>query len=111
VPFDKLEINRIPACHAGQIRIGLLGRDVVKACVSENFDPSLDARLSDTFRGKYIELRAQGFGPGDIVDKLYDFTLAGRGETTEQQAAAWAVIAYLFEKCSIFEDKPREDVA
>jgi hypothetical protein len=111
VPHDKLELNRIPACHAQQIKMGLLGRDVVKACVSDNINPSLDACLSDTFRSKYLDLRAQDFGPGDIVDKLYDFALAGQRETTEQQAAAWAVIAYLFEKCSIFEDKPREDAA
>ena len=105
VPAHKLEINRIPACHAAAIKNGLLGRDVVESCVLEDADASLAGRLYVAFNEKYKELRAEGFDAGQIVDKLYDFALAGRLEFTAQLAAAWAVIAYLFEKCSIFEDK------
>jgi hypothetical protein len=106
VPVDKLEINEIPAVHAEQIKRGLLGRRVVEACVLDNADASLEGRLSDAFRQKYVELALQGFTPGAIVDGLYDFATAGLTETTEQMTAAWAVIAYFFEKCTIFRDRP-----
>ncbi|MGY4510238.1 ABC-three component system protein [Bradyrhizobium sp. USDA 3650] len=105
VPVSKLEINEIPACHAAAIKNGLLARDVVESCVLEDADASLATRLSVAFKDKYKELRAQGFDPGQIVDKLADFALAGRLGSTEEMTASWAVIAYLFEKCSIFEDK------
>lgn len=105
VPARKLEINRIPDCHAAAIKNGLLGRDVVESCVLQNADASLATRLYVAFHGKYKELRAEGFDSGQILDKLYDFALAGHLESTAQMTAAWAVIAYLFEKCSIFEDR------
>jgi hypothetical protein len=105
VPAHKLEMNKIPACHAAAIRNGLLGRDVVESCVLEDADASLATRLFVAFNDKYKELRAQGFDPGQIVDKLSDFALAGRSGSTVEMTASWAVIAYLFEKCSIFEDK------
>src|SRR5260221_10116938 len=105
VPARKLEINKIPDCPAAAIKHGFLGRDVVQSCVLQNVDASLATRLYVAFHDKYKELRAGGFDAGQIVDKLYDFALAGHPESTAQQTAAWAVIAYLFEKCSIFEDK------
>lgn len=105
VPARKLEINKIPPCHAAAIKNGLLGRDVVESCVLEDADASLATRLFAAFNDKYNELRAQAFDPGDIVDKLMDFSLAGRMGTTPETTAAMAVIAYLFEKCSIFEDE------
>jgi len=106
VPANKLGINKIPAVHAEAIKRGLLGRRIIEACVLDNADPSLETRLSDAFRTKYSALALQGLQPGEIVDALYDFATAGLTETTEQMTAAWAVIAYLFEKCTIFEDKP-----
>ena len=89
---------------------GLLGRDVVASCLQNHPDPSYEGQVSDAFRAKYIELKLQGFEPGDIVDKLYDIALAGHTGAT-RSTAAWAVIAYLFERCTIFEDKPWEDAA
>jgi len=111
VPSRKLEINKIPECHAAAIKNGLLGRDVVQSCVLQNVDASLATRLYVAFHEKYKELRAEGFDAGQMVDKLYDFALAGRLESTAQMTAAWAVIAYLFEKCSIFEDKVPGDAS
>ena len=108
VPHDKIEINRIPPVHANFIKLGLLGRKIVETCVLDNADPSLDGRLSDAFQNKYKELVLQGLAPGEIVDSLYDFAVGRHTETTERMTAAWAVIAYLFEKCTIFEDKPRD---
>ena len=108
VPQDKIEINQIPTLHSSYIRRGLLGRKIVETCVLDNADPSLDGRLSDAFRDKYKELVLQGLSPGEIVDALYDFAVGRHAETTERMTAAWAVIAYLFEKCTIFEDKPRD---
>jgi hypothetical protein len=46
--------------------------------------------------------------PGSIVDSLYEFAIGRHTETADRMAAAWAVIAYLFERCTIFEDKPRD---
>jgi hypothetical protein len=42
------------------------------------------------------------------MDELFDFALAGRKPVTSRQVAIWSLLAYLFEKCTIFEDKPVE---
>ena len=112
VPSDKLELNRIPACQARQIKLGALGRETVLTCVERSVDPSLGVRLSEAFRARYAELQAQALTPGDIMDTLHDFALAGLDDRgTTAHAAAWAVLAYLFDICDIFEDKPWQDVA
>jgi hypothetical protein len=112
VPENKLQLNQIPPCHAQRIREGSLARTTVAACVAQNTNPLLDANLSDAFRARYQELRAQRLPPDEIMDRLYEFALAGHdGRKAERQATAWALLAYLFDKCSIFEDKPWRDVA
>lgn len=112
VPLDKLDRNRIPGCHAHAVRNGALSRETVEACLAQNADPSLEARVSEAFRARYAELRAQGFGPGEVMDHLHAFALAGQaGHTAASNAAAWAVLAYLFDMCSIFEDKPWDEAA
>jgi hypothetical protein len=112
VPPHKLALNQIPGCHAAQIRSGRLGRETVAACVEGSADPVLGTRLSEAFRARYAELRFQDLSPGDIMDCLFDFALAGQeAPTTAHRAAAWAVLSYLFDMCDIFEDKPWRSVA
>lgn len=108
VPINKLQINDIPPCQAIAIKNGLLGREAILACVVENADTTLATRLSVAFTLRYKELRLQHFAPDEIMDRLYDFALGGQQiNTAAYNTAAWAVLAYLFESCSIFEDKPR----
>lgn len=111
VPPNKIEINRIPPSHACELKQGLLGHPQVEAMVGGSADRTLSARLSAAFEQKYDGLRRQCLTPGAIVDALYDFAIGGGSDTSERRAAAWSVLAYLFERCLIFEDKPREDAA
>jgi hypothetical protein len=111
VPPDKMEINKIPPCHANELKNGFVGHRQVEALVGESPDPTLEGRLSAAFRGKYVDLRGQGLPPGAVVDALYDFAVGGGSETSERRATAWAVLAYLFERCTIFEDNPWESAA
>lgn len=112
VPENKIELNGIGPSHAHYIRQGSLARPMIRECLARNADPLRDASLADAFRCRYLELRIQGLPPDEIMDSLYDFALAGHdGRKAARQATAWALLAWLFDKCSIFEDKPRSSVA
>ena len=111
VPENKIAINSIPDCHAAFIKLGLMSHSVVTACLAQSVDSSLGASLAAAFRNKYDELVAQKLEPGAIMDELHRFALGGcDGYKATYQAAAWALLAHLFESCSIFEDKAPEAV-
>jgi hypothetical protein len=40
------------------------------------------------------------------MDELYAFTLAENRPTTPREVAVWSLLAYMFERCTIFKDKP-----
>ena len=42
---------------------------------------------------------------------LYEFAMAGHKAKTAREVAIWSLLAHLFEKCTIFEDAPVEEVA
>ena len=74
-------------------------------------NPLFDGEVAGVFKAKYLELKAQGFAPGDIMDELYEFAMAGHKAKTAREAAICSLLASLFEKCTIFEDAPVEEVA
>jgi hypothetical protein len=108
VPAAKLEFNRLSSAYQDFIKRGFQNASRVEHYLLENYLPTLGQDVARVFKAKYLELRSQRLTPDDIMDELCDFALGGRKSTTPRQVAIWSVLAYLFEKCTIFEDKPVE---
>ena len=80
---------------APQVRsfIQELGRD----------DPGFPDRLISSFLAHYHKLRARGMSSGeDLFDSMCMFARRGFRDV-KTQAAAQAVLVYLFETCEVFE--------
>jgi hypothetical protein len=92
------------------IKLGFQNASKVENYLLGNYVPTLGQDFARVFKAKYLELRSQALTPDTIMDALYDFALAGHNPTTPRQVAIWSLLAYLFEKCTIFEDKPVEAV-
>jgi hypothetical protein len=110
VPAEKLEFNSLSSAYRDFIKLGFQNASRVENYLLGNYLPTLGQNFARVFKTKYLELRSQGLTPDTIMDALYDFALAGHNPTTPRQVAIWSLLAYLFEKCTIFEDKPVEPV-
>jgi hypothetical protein len=112
VPERKLELNELNGCHASMLKRGLIGRGTVDEILKNDPEPLFASRVSMEFKNHYKCLRLEGFAPAEILDGLYDLAMRGQpSKSTTDSAAAWAVLAYLFEACSIFEDTKWEALA
>ncbi|MER2193602.1 ABC-three component system protein [Methylobacterium brachiatum] len=106
VPFDKLDFNGLEDAFQDRIRNGFQGAPTVERLLLGHPDPLLAPALASAFKEKYRELELQGLGPGEIMDDLYEFTMAGHRATTRREVAVWTVLAHFFEGCTIFKDRP-----
>ncbi len=111
VPFEKLEFNGLDKVYRDRISKGFENTYSVEHLINENANPLFGGDLASIFKAKYVELDCQGLAPGEIMDELYDFTLAGERATTPREVAVWSVLAYFFEKCTIFKDRPLREAA
>jgi hypothetical protein len=110
VPEQKLHFNGLTAHSRSRIAQGLLNAETVAKLLQDHQDPMLNANLAGVLKAKYLDLRAQGLEPDDILFSLYDF-LAGAGKPSASlDASVWSLLAHVFERCTIFEDKPVEPV-
>lgn len=101
---EKLAANALSPSRQRDIALSLTYARAVEMALENVVDPTQADRIVGGFREHYLELRASGaFTPDDIYDRLRHFAGGwGRGSATHEQAIN-AVIAHLFEKCSIFE--------
>lgn len=103
-PSLKMERNGLTS----QIR-HLLTMGMAKAREVENFvsqaasiDEEFPERLKSGFVAKYIEYRSQGIEGDGLFEALVQFAAGGTGDI-KRTATGLAVLAYLFEKCEVFE--------
>ena len=72
--------------------------------------PERGEAIAQAFRNKYAELKIQPFDTDGVLSQLITFAsginghMAVKADAQRFQAAVAAVIAYLFERCDIFED-------
>lgn len=110
VPADKLDFNKLAAPYRGYIKLGFQNGAKVEHYLQNNYVPTLGTVVAKTFRDKYLELKSQRLSPDEIMDELFDFALSGQKLSAPRTAAIWSLLAYLFERCTIFEDKPVDTV-
>ena len=104
VSQDKLRANALSVEAQGLLEIGMRKADLVRQFFDEHHDPLLGDKLASTFRKKYVELRDAGTLPEELFHKLFLFAGGAQGPTPRHINAVYAVLAFLFEQCDIFEN-------
>jgi hypothetical protein len=110
VPADKLEFNNLSEVYRDLIKLAFRNARRVSGYLLDHPIPTLGEDVARMLKTRYLELKSQHLSPDSIMDELYEFTLAGQKTSTPRMVAIWSLLAYLFEKCTIFEDRPLETI-
>jgi hypothetical protein len=103
VPADKLAANSLSEEVADFLRVGMRKSALVGSFFRTFHDVTLGDRTAQAFKTEYSRLKGEGHVPDSILFRLLDFTLGPVRQPQPREAAALAVLAYLFEQCDIFE--------
>jgi hypothetical protein len=104
IPLEKMNRNRLANRSRFLLTVGLAKAKEVQRFVDgfAALNPVFPERLKAGFTHEYNRLVEQGEGGDDLFELLVEFASRGASEP-RQQAAGVAVLAYLFEKCEVFE--------
>lgn len=109
VPRDKVQINRLSDNAERFIQLGRRKSHVVGKFLTSYPDPQYGDEVVQAFRAKYESLRDAGLEPDSIFQELQTFAGGEALGDTGTQAAVLTVLAYLFDKCDIFESSKKEN--
>lgn len=101
----KIEANLLSQAVADFLKIGMQKSPLVAQFFNNWKNPTYGEQIAQAFKSEYVALR-DGV-PNSILMKFSDASKHGRGTantTPTHKAAVLAVMAYLFDKCEIFED-------
>jgi len=110
-PMDKMDHNAIPAPTRAEFDDGRRYAPRIDIWYA---DPGQDPELRDRHGRRFQEIYQRhrttlGSDAGGIVERIYE-ALAGpgfRAGDLRARTAAWAVTAYFFDQCDIFETPPQ----
>lgn len=102
VPADKLQANQLSDAVKDILKVGFERSYQVRNFFNEFYDPQLGDEIAKAFSDEYEDLREEDYGPNQIFHELLDFA-GGTDGDAEQQVAVYAVLAYFFEQCDIYE--------
>ena len=109
VPSTKMEFNNLPETTRAELYAGRLLSSRIDKWFSEQANPELRDEKAQRFRVIYQEARQATQDVREIVRRIYgalggqDFDLS-----TKRANAVYAVTAYFFDSCDIFEEPPAE---
>jgi hypothetical protein len=106
VPVDKLVYNKLPNHWKALISGGWINAPIVATYFERHPDPLTGDKVAALFKGKYNYFKAQNLAPGDIMAALFELVTGIGNVLPQQQVAAQALLAFLFENCDIFERDP-----
>ena len=109
VSGDKLYANSLSEHVQTLLSAGMQRARRVGEFFANWYDPTYGDEIAQAFKIRYQELRQQGLTPDQIFYGLHEFAGGERRGTPDHESAVLAVLAYLFEKCDIFEE-PRTNV-
>ena len=100
VPADKLETNMLSQDVRTLLTAGMSRADLVRKFFK--LKPTLRDKIAESFRSQYARLRESHL-PDGIFAELQRFAGGNVVRDASAQAAIFAVLAFLFEECDIFE--------
>lgn len=106
VSRGKLEANLLSTAVADFLKIGMKKAPLVADFFENWNDPIYGEKIAATFKAKYLELKKvkPELHPDEIFGQLEDWAGGSYKKTAMHKAAVLAVLAYLFDRCEIFED-------
>ncbi len=105
VPREKIHINRLSEDTESLINLGRRKSTFVEKLLQQYPDPNYGDEIVETFRTKYKELKDSGIDPDRIFLELQVFAGGELTQEPKHQAAVLTVLAYLFDRCDIFESE------
>lgn len=101
VPADKLQRNLLSSAVGSLLKAGMSRADLVRKYFK--LSPTLRDQIAETFRSRYLDLQRAGTSPDDIFTALQRFAGGDIVPSAGVQNAVFAVLAFFFEECDIFE--------
>jgi len=105
----KMDFNKLPDLAKEEFNEGRILAPRIDRWFAEQAEPGLRDATARTFRSLYEQARAVTADPREILGRLYrdlggsDFDLS-----TKRANAVYAVTAYFFDSCDIFEEPPAD---
>ncbi|WP_300159885.1 ABC-three component system protein [Solidesulfovibrio sp.] len=106
VSRGKIEANLLSEVVADFLKIGMRKSPLVKDFFDHYFNPVYGEQIASAFKNKYEELKAviPRLHPDSIFGAIETWAGGTENITPNHKAAVLAVMAYLFDRCEIFED-------
>lgn len=110
VSGKKMDYNQVPEVNRCELNVGRLMSQRVEQWFSEQSDPELRDEKAAAFNRIYQRAKGQTDETSEIFSRI-DIALAGTDFTLSKSRAnaAYAVTAYFFDTCDIFERVPEEE--
>lgn len=106
VSRGKIEANLLSQAVADFLKIGMQKSPLVTQFFYNWWNPSYGEQIALAFKNQYVILREAipRLHPDEIFGRLEAWAGGTVNTTPARKAAVLAIMAYLFEKCEIFED-------
>lgn len=109
VSAKKMDYNQAPEVNRCELNVGRLMSQRVEQWFQEQPNPELRDEKAAAFNRVYLHAKEQTDDPSEIFSRIY-IALAGTDFTLSRKRAnaAYAIAAYFFDTCDIFERVPEE---
>lgn len=106
VSRGKLEANLLSQEVAEFLKIGMQKSSLVEQFFNNWKSPTYGDQIAQAFNREYVALRDRSpqLHPDEIFGRLEAWAGGTKDTTPKHKAGVLAVMAYLFDKCEIFED-------
>jgi len=106
VSRGKIEANLLSQAVADFLKIGMQKSPLVAQFFNNWKNPSYGEQIASAFKSEYMALReaTPRLHPDEIFGRLEAWAGGMANTTPTHKVAVLAVMAYLFDKCEIFED-------
>jgi hypothetical protein len=113
VSRGKIEANLLSHAVADFLKIGMQKSPLVAQFFDNWKNPSYGEQIALAFKNEYVTLKeaTPRLHPDEIFGRLENWAGGVANTTPTHKAAVLAVLAYLFDKCEIFEDAQATGVA
>ena len=103
VPPDKLKHNMLSSHVETLLTAGISRSDLVHRYFRAGTDQGAQDKIAAMFQKQYSMLKSENRSPDDIFVQLQYFVGGTTVSLPSRQAAVFAVLAYFFQECDIFE--------
>lgn len=100
----KLKANALSQDAMEILKLGMTKAPLVERFFESWHDPLYGERIATAFHQKYVALRDKLHRSDDILGELQRWSGGTTNLSPRYQIAVYAILAYLFDTCQIFED-------